>query len=186
MTQRDIESDTPLADERRRLVESFRDKAYRDAFVASRLASGIAFKMRATRKDRDYTQGALASLSGTKQSVISRFEQRNYGNYSIGSLRKIFAALDVALIVDAIPYSEFIDRILALSPEDMAIPSFDEDPGLWNRQGDGQLILEVAETTDPDNLTRLDLWRPQYTTNNRVYLGKTDTETDRNLTDAIA
>ena len=115
---------------RQQLIGSFREKEYRDAFVASRLATGIAFKLRATRERRTLTQAQLAELSGLRQSVISRFENLTYENYSLNFLKKLCAALDVALIVDIVPFSEVVDRVLRLSPDDMAVQSFDDDRGL--------------------------------------------------------
>lgn len=135
-----------LAERRQQLIGSFRKKEYRDAFVASRLATGIAFKLRATRERRTLTQARLAELSGSRQSVISRFENRNYGNYSINSLKKLCAALDVALIVDIVPFSEFIDRVLRLSPDDMAVPAFDDDHGL-DQAAAAEVSGDIARST---------------------------------------
>ena len=118
-------------DERRQqLVESLRDREYRDAFVASHIAKGTAFKIRAMRKARGWTQTDLSRLSGLKPETISRLEHATQdGNFSIRTLKRLAAAFDVVPVVDFIPYSEFVDRMLALSAAQMAVPCFEDDLG---------------------------------------------------------
>lgn len=119
-----------LLSRRQQLVQSFRDKEYRDAFVASRVFKGVAFKLRSIREARRWSQAELSQLSGHRQEVISRFEKTGYAAYSLKSLLRLASAFDVALLVDFVPFSELIDRVDSLSVNDMSVPSYVEDARL--------------------------------------------------------
>lgn len=132
---------TTSASRRERFIESLRDKEYRDAFVASRIAKGVAFKVRAMREARGWTQGDLSERTGHPQEVISRFERANRGDISTSSLKRLASAFDVALVVDFVPFGDLADRVLSLSSEDMAVPGFNED-----------VRLRPLPATDPPRL----------------------------------
>ena len=118
------------SDRRQQLIESFQDKEYRDAFVASHITKGVALAFRETRRKQELSQEALAEKAQTKQKVISNLESLNYGNFSVNSLKRVASALDIALLVTPVSFGQFVDWIVNLSPESFAIPSFDQDKGL--------------------------------------------------------
>lgn len=121
---------TTTSRRRDQIVDSLRDKEYRDAFVASQANKGIAFQIRAIRERSGWTQMELGQRSGNRQETISMFEKSTYGRYSLNSLLKLASAFDVALIVRFAPFSQLADWVTDLSPEDLAVPSFQDDPGL--------------------------------------------------------
>ena len=115
---------------REQIVASFADKEYRDEFVAENIASDLAFQIRATRADRGWTQQDLALRTGIAQATLSRLENPDYRRYTLSTLKRLASALDVALAVRFAPFSELADWAASLSAEDLAVPSFANDPGL--------------------------------------------------------
>ena len=102
--------------------------------VASNLSEGIAFQIRATRDKREMTQAELARESGMTQNNLSRLESPDYGKQTIRSLKRIADALDVALVVRFVPFSQYIDWLSAtphldegIRPEALAVPSFEDE-----------------------------------------------------------
>ena len=102
--------------------------------VSSNLSEGIAFQIRATRDKRGRTQAELARESGMTQNNLSRLESPDYGKQTISSLKRIAEALDVALVVRFIPFSQYINWLSGtpfldegLRPEALAVPSFEEE-----------------------------------------------------------
>ena len=111
-----------------------RSKESRANLVASNLDKGIAFQIRSTRDKRNWTQAELAVAAGMAQNNISRLERADYGKHTLSSLKRIADALDVALIVRLIPFSQYIDWLSGtphldegLRQEALAVPSFEEE-----------------------------------------------------------
>jgi hypothetical protein len=68
------------------------------------------------------------------QNNISRLEDPDYGKHTISSLKRLADALDVALVVRFVPFSQYIDWLsgtphvdMGLRPEALAVPSFEEE-----------------------------------------------------------
>jgi DNA-binding Xre family transcriptional regulator len=111
-----------------------RSRQARARLVENNLSEGIAFQIRATRDKRNWTQIDLARESGMKQNNISRMESPDYGKHSVSSLKRIADALDVALMVRFVPFSQYIDWLSGMphldkgiSPEALAVPSFADE-----------------------------------------------------------
>jgi transcriptional regulator with XRE-family HTH domain len=120
-----------------------RGKKDRAKLVASNLDKGIAFQIRATRENRPWTQDDLAGAAGMGQNNISRLESPEYGKHTISSLKRIAEALDVALVVRFVHFSQYVDWLSGtphldegLSPKALAVPSFEDEEksGKYERQ----------------------------------------------------
>ena len=68
------------------------------------------------------------------QNNISRLESPDYGRHSLTSLKKLAAALDVALAVRFVPFSQYVDWLSGtpfldegIRPEALAVPSFEDE-----------------------------------------------------------
>jgi len=88
----------------------------------------------ATREDRGWNRSDLARESGMTPNNFSRLEDPEYGKHTLSSLKRIAAALDVALVVRFVPFSQFIDWISGtpyldrgIRPEALAVPSFHDE-----------------------------------------------------------
>lgn len=111
-----------------------RGRKARAQLVDSNLAEGIAFQIRATRDAQNLTQAALADAVGMTQNNLSRLENPEYGKHTISSLKRIADALDVALVVRFVPFSQYIDWLsgtrhveYGISPESLAVADFEAE-----------------------------------------------------------
>ena len=123
-------SDSLTPSKFQRLVARLRKKEFRDEYCSAFVRTGIAYQIQTLRDQRNWLQKDLASRAGKPQSVISRLEDPDYGKFNVQSLLELAATFDVALLVRFVSYSEFIKRVEQLSPEDYAVPSFEEDTEL--------------------------------------------------------
>jgi transcriptional regulator with XRE-family HTH domain len=115
------------SDRRISLWEKFKDKAYRDGFVASHLANNIAAQIFSTRELRGLTQTELAEMAGMAQARISVMEYSGYENFSVKTLKRLASALDVALVVRFVPFSELADYATNITPDKVAVREFKSD-----------------------------------------------------------
>src|ERR1017187_377148 len=111
-----------------------RGKTSRQRFVESNLAKAIAHQLRATRDKLGWSQERLAREVGMNQNAISRLESPAYGKQTLTTLKRLGAAMDVALIVRFVPFSELIDwisgtprKIPGLTAAALAIPDFESE-----------------------------------------------------------
>ena len=109
-----------------KLIEKLQNKEYRDSFVSSNIDVGVAFQIRALRKQRNYTQKKIAEISGMRQERISALENPS-NTPNISTLKKIANAFDVGLIVRFISIGELLEWQINLSNESLNAPSFNED-----------------------------------------------------------
>ena len=112
---------------RRDLVENFKNKHYRDLFVAEQISSGLPLKIRKLREAKFPSQKTFAQGLGKHQSWVSQLENPNYGKLTLTTLLEVASTLDVALEVDFVPFSRIIERSSHLSPEWFTVPSFEEE-----------------------------------------------------------
>lgn len=152
-----------------------RGRKARAILVDSNLAEGIAFQIRATRDAQELTQGELAQAAGMSQNNLSRLEDPGYGKHTISSLKRIAEALDVALVVRFVPFSQYIDWLSGtprldegLRPEAMAVSSFEsEEKNEQYTQSfkyyrvDYSTASPVKGTTPVINLEVVDVYPPQ-------------------------
>lgn len=108
-----------------RKSKKFAQKGYRDAFVKRNLISSLAHNIRINRKSRGWSQAELAEKIGSKQSVISRYEDSAYGKISLSTLLQIANALDVGLEIKFTPFSRLIGSVRSWEPNDAVVESYD-------------------------------------------------------------
>ena len=94
----------------KRLIEHFRDRAYREGYATDHLTTALSQQLTRVREQRGLSQTALAEAVGTKQSGISRLESRDYGGCNIATLQKIAFALDCRLKVSLETYGSLLKR----------------------------------------------------------------------------
>jgi hypothetical protein len=90
----------------RSLVEKFRDKSYRDSYVASHTRRFLAHQMRKFRGEMSQSQ--FADLIAKKQTVVSRLENPRYGKWTLQTLFDVASKLNVAVIVRFVDIPTFI------------------------------------------------------------------------------
>lgn len=105
--------------------EKFSNRLYREAFAEARLRESVAAQVFFIRESRKLTQGELADLAGTQQPAISRIE-RGEAALTAKSLEAIARALDVALSIRFVPYSEVAEELVCDRIESH-VPSYSDD-----------------------------------------------------------
>ena len=119
-------------DELLKLLEEIKDPGYRRAFVEGHAKDTIAFQIRQLRKAREWEQRDLARQLGNPklQPMISRYENPDYGRYSISTLLDLAGAFDVALVVRFAPFSELVEWDLTSTEKTLLPPRYSEDKQL--------------------------------------------------------
>jgi transcriptional regulator with XRE-family HTH domain len=115
------------SDRRQSLWEKFKNKAFRHSFVSGHLANNISAQIFSTREARGWTQQQLAEAADMAQARISVMENSAYENFSLNTLKRLAAALDVALIVRFVPFSELLDYATNMDAEKLAVREFKDD-----------------------------------------------------------
>ena len=126
------------------LLKKLENKEYRDAYVTEHVKSGIAFQIRALRKKKSLSQEQLAAAIETKQAVVSRLENPDYGYININTLYKIASAFDVALLVKFVPYTKLLNETKDLSPEALAVDDFISENNALNSYKSRRLQQEYV------------------------------------------
>lgn len=124
-----------------RLIEKLQNKEYRDSYISSNIDVGVAFQIRALRKQRKYTQKKLAEIARMKQGRISVLENPS-NTPNISTLKKIANAFDVGLIVRFVPISNLVEWQLNLSRESLDASSFNEDPYFQAKKEETAITVE--------------------------------------------
>jgi transcriptional regulator with XRE-family HTH domain len=119
-------------EELKKLLEEIKDPEYRRGLVEAHAKDTIAFQVRQLRKVRGWEQRDLARELGNPklQPMISRYENPDYGRYSITTLLELAAAFDVALVVRFAPFSELVEWDLTSTSKTLSPPRYAEDKRL--------------------------------------------------------
>jgi len=137
-----------ISNRRISLIERLKDKDARDRFVESHIRNGLSFQIRGTRKSRGWNQEVLAEKCHSKQGAVSRLENSDYGKFSLKTLRRLASVFDVALVVKFVPFSELLDSVVHMTPENLEVPSYDEDEGLTEPVNYGSTNVESIAAAD--------------------------------------
>jgi transcriptional regulator with XRE-family HTH domain len=104
-----------------------KSKEYRSAFAKAQFKRLVPFQIRALRKQRGWSQEALAANADLTQGVVSRAEDSDYGNLTVNTILRIADGFDVVFVGKFVPYSEFVRWYDELSEMLPPIPSFEEE-----------------------------------------------------------
>lgn len=142
-------------------LHRFADKAYRDGYLHATVRSWIAYQVQGLREKLGLTQIQFAERLGTKQSVISKLEN-DKGAPNVQTLLEIASECDVALVVQFVPYPEFLARTADMSAAAMRPHSIHESlnqpaaaniellSGFWRSYSNQQ----AEQFIEADNLNR--------------------------------
>lgn len=117
---------------KQRLIARLRDVEYRKGFVEGHATDTVAFQLRAMRKAKGWEQSDVADKLGNRklQPMISRYENPDYGKYSISTLIELANAFDVALAIRFVSFSELVEWDLSLNRAKDCPISFADDKRL--------------------------------------------------------
>ena len=106
------------------LVEKFKDKPYRDSYVASHTRRFLARQMRKFRGEK--SQAEFGKMIDKRQTVVSRLEDPKYGKWTLQTLFEVAAKLDVAVIVRFVDFSTFLKLTNDMSEEASRPTAYDQ------------------------------------------------------------
>ena len=109
-----------------KLWAKLRDAEYRNALVSSTVAARMAVRLYNLRKKAGWTQPQLAAKAGLKQARISLLEQGDYDQFTFSTLKKLAAALNVAVVIDFVSFPEFLRWSDDFSSKSVAPETFAE------------------------------------------------------------
>src|SRR5262249_36211598 len=102
------------------LVEKFRDKAYRDSYIASHTRRFLARQVRKFRGNK--SQSEFGKLIDKRQTVVSRLEDPKYGKWTLQTLFDVAAKLNVAVIVRFVDIPTYLKNTQDMS-ESASLPA---------------------------------------------------------------
>lgn len=142
----------------------FKNKKYRHAYLKAHTRVGIASQIHLLRNKLNINQSQLAEIIGTKQSVISRLEDPDYGSVNLNTLLKIAEAFDVGLLVKFVTFGKFFRESQDVSPDAISVNNYTEelenimiqtDLSANNVEEESQHFKTVAEPIASDNVVNL-------------------------------
>ncbi len=138
------------ADKRKaRLLEELKNKEYRDSYISSNIDVGVAFQIRALRKQRKLTQEELAQTTKMKQERISALENPSRAP-SLSTLKKIANGLEIGLMVRFVAISDVIKWKGDMSENSLEALSYNDDPYFKESLGEENILQEeVARLIEP-------------------------------------
>lgn len=125
------------------LIESLKNKEYRDEYVSAGIDVGIAFQIKALREQqqpKSWTQTDLATRANMHQERIHELEDPSHSP-TIRTLKKLAAAFDVGLIVRFVPFSDLVKWDINLSAKSLEIPSFEQED--YFKETEEEIIIDA-------------------------------------------
>jgi transcriptional regulator with XRE-family HTH domain len=135
--------------------KSLRDPDFRKQFIDENVSVGLAFQIRALRDRQDLKQGDLAKLLGSKQSLVSSWENPNYGKYTLATLKDLAKAFDVGLLVRFVSLSTLVDWTININKDAIAPPSFKEEQHNGATSASTFNLVVNTKDNDPYDLKHL-------------------------------
>lgn len=108
------------------------DVEYRVAYMEAAIHQNIAWQMKVNRQHRCMSKADLATLTGIAEHEISSFEDTEFEDHDIKSLKKIANAFDCALVVGFVSYSELAYKSNRLSKNHLIACGYSEETNTCN------------------------------------------------------
>jgi transcriptional regulator with XRE-family HTH domain len=136
---------------KREILESLKDREYRDAFKEENVFTSICFQIRALREQREKSQKELGRLVIPMMAPerISILEDPNAETKpTVATLLRLADAFDVGLDIRFVPFATVIDRSVHTDMKELEVQSFDKElPAI-------ELAIE-AELADKKDVARV-------------------------------
>jgi hypothetical protein len=131
------------------LKKRFRDKQYRDGYVAAHTRRVLAEQMHNFRGE--LSQADFAGRLGKQKTVIARLENPAYGGWSLRTMLEVARKLNVAVFVRFVDFPTFLKYSSDLSDKALDPQPYDQD-----------IIEKFAESEQQKarNMELLDPFRP--------------------------
>jgi Helix-turn-helix len=122
------------------LAKRFRDKRYRDGYVAAHARNVLARQMRNFRGD--LSQAKFAELIGKRPTQVRRLESPAYSGWSLRTMLEIARALNVAVVVRFVDFPTFLRYSADLSDRALNPKPYSEENELDSGRSEERTGLE--------------------------------------------
>ncbi|HEY5174998.1 MAG TPA: helix-turn-helix transcriptional regulator [Terriglobales bacterium] len=135
------------ASAKRDLLESLKEREFRQAFNLENVYATICFQLRALREQRELSQAGLGRAAKMAQERISILEDPNAKTKpTLNTLLRVADGLDVGLEVRFVPFSTVLDRSVHTSTRELEVPSFTDELPILERPVAKVIEAEYIET----------------------------------------
>ncbi len=110
------------------LKQDFQNEEARYAYAESVANAYVSEQIKRLRQDRGLSQEELAALIGTKQSGISRLQNKDYSAWKVETLRKLAKAFGVRLRISFEEFGTITDDVAGFNESDLVPRKFADDP----------------------------------------------------------
>lgn len=142
------------------LAKQLEHKEFRDSYLKSHVKLFLATQIRSLRGKR--SQAEFAKMLGTKQSVISRYENPEYGQVTLQTLLDIATKLDIALVARFTNYVDFLHTTSDFSKTARTPKAYDKaDVSLMKEE-----LEQTHATVENNKVIKLDFSKNSITTSN--------------------
>lgn len=133
---------------RHQILESLRSsKEYRHAFIEEAIRSRITAQIKSMREQQPWDYKQFSDAIRKNVSWAYRLEDPNAALPTIPTLLQVAEALDVALDVRFVSFSNLLNDLSTMSAESFQVPTFDEDAGLIERKDVGMATETIVFDT---------------------------------------
>jgi len=129
------------------LLESLKDKEFREAFILESVYASLCFQLRALREQREMSQASLGRkvTPPMAQERISILEDPNAETKpTLNTLLRIANALDIGLDVRFISLAKVLDLAVHTDMNELRVNSCADDMNSVGKQIDFELALEKS------------------------------------------
>jgi transcriptional regulator with XRE-family HTH domain len=136
---------------KRQLLENCRDPEYREALVFENVYTGLCSQIRVLREQRDLSQAALGRKVKMAQERISILEDPNAETKpTLKTLLRMASGFDLGLDVRFVSIGTILDRSVETNPEQLSVPSFDDElPGLERQLEEEEAAIAATIGSGP-------------------------------------
>ncbi|MGD1093996.1 MAG: helix-turn-helix transcriptional regulator [Bryobacteraceae bacterium] len=128
-----------MSDFKRKLAKELAEsREYRESYAENFSNEFITLQMKLLRKQRGLSQAQLGGRIESNQGRVSVYENKEYGQWNVDTLRRIAASLDCWLNVTIESYGTLLDKADRFSAAGLSRPGFDDDPVIRRWLQDGE------------------------------------------------
>jgi transcriptional regulator with XRE-family HTH domain len=118
-----------MSDSKRQLAKEFAEsREYRESYAEGFANDFITTQMKLLRKQRGLSQAQLGDLIESNQGRISVYENKEYGQWNVETLRRVACTLGCWLKVSMESYGTLLDEADRFSAAELLRPAFEDDP----------------------------------------------------------
>lgn len=110
-----------------KLPKQWQDKAYRDAYVEATAEQKLCMQLHMTREARGWSRSELARRAKVSRHTIAKYEGGDSASnleIKMSTLLKLAHALDVAVCIEIVPFSQLAKEKQHLSVPELTVAAF--------------------------------------------------------------